>query len=555
MTRRATRERRELSQRGQIQVLKSTFQKLVSIHDRLSYLMRDFDYRSSDDLAYFAVRKFRVEELESMLQLMAKENPQPRATIAQITGHVRVARDPGKTKIGTLQVLETALLARFKKGILRGWVFQKDKKTNVMDPRLVTRVEYHPPEITSGGHRSPAYTQVSMEYWSKGKVRTTSVSYHSDELGRTVDELLIEKELFTETKEMLEDYDRNAETWLKWRVMLGEQFVGNGWMVEKNDSWHHREHDAELHGTKVVVDDRCDAVETHRSSSIFDDLEDDEADDQPSDKYCRIPVEFYVWCFNLDSHRSGYVHVTHLKPYVYRPEVREKLVLKAEHEDLIDALTHDFDVLLEDVISGKSGGTTVICQGPSGTGKTLTAEVYAEVMKRPLYRVHSGQLGIDAEGVEKELKQALSNAKRWRAFLLIDECDVFLMRRGENLDLNAVCGVFLRVMEYYDGVMFLTTNRLDDIDDAILSRCLAIIRFELPGLVERKRIWKELGDTYKLDLVKKPKEVDRLAKTWECSGRDIKGLIRLSIKYAAQRTKKPVTFDDIRRLAVFRGFK
>lgn len=257
-----------------------------------------------------------------------------------------------------------------------------------------------------------------------------------------------------------------------------------------------------------------------------------------------------------------------MQPYVYRPELRQKLVLPADHSNLLDALTGDMDVLMDDIVGGKSGGSIIICQGRAGTGKTLTAEIYAEIVERPLYRVHSGQLGINAETVEAELKAALDRTKRWGALLLIDEADVFLMERGESLERNAVVGVFLRVLEYCDGLIFLTTNRLDIIDDAILSRCIAQIKYDAPDEENRALLWHTLGDVYGMEIVKpapqhKPVVIGNLAVNPMCirlakeftnaTGRDIKGLIRLSIKYSRQRGFEP-SFGSVQRMAIFRGF-
>jgi len=105
---------------------------------------------------------------------------------------------------------------------------------------------------------------------------------------------------------------------------------------------------------------------------------------------------------------------------------------------------------MDDIVEGKSGGTTVLCAGPAGVGKTLTAEVYSEIIKRPLYRVHSGQLGLNVSEMEKALKDTLIRAQRWGAVMLIDEADVYIRRRNDSLSSNAVVGVFLRVLEYFN---------------------------------------------------------------------------------------------------------
>jgi len=118
---------------------------------------------------------------------------------------------------------------------------------------------------------------------------------------------------------------------------------------------------------------------------------------------------------------------------------------------------------------------------PARRGKTLTAEVYAEIIRRPLYRVHSGQLGLNVAQMEQVLKDVLTRAQRWGAVMLIDEADVYIKRRNDDMAMNAVVGVFLRVLEYFNGLLFLTTNRIDDIDEAIVSRCIALIKYSMPS--------------------------------------------------------------------------
>ena len=66
--------------------------------------------------------------------------------------------------------------------------------------------------------------------------------------------------------------------------------------------------------------------------------------------------------------------------------------------------------------------------------------------------------------------------------------------------MNAVVGVFLRVLEYFNGLLFLTTNRIDDIDEAIVSRCIALIRYQAPDEAARARIWRVMAGQFGLAL-------------------------------------------------------
>ena len=92
------------------------------------------------------------------------------------------------------------------------------------------------------------------------------------------------------------------------------------------------------------------------------------------------------------------------------------------------------------------------------TSKTLTAEVLAEYKERPLYSIQCSQLGIDPETIEKNLAVVLQRANRWNAILLLDEADVYITKRGSSLQHNAIVGVFLRILEYAQCILIMTTN-------------------------------------------------------------------------------------------------
>ncbi len=255
--------------------------------------------------------------------------------------------------------------------------------------------------------------------------------------------------------------------------------------------------------------------------------------------------------FHLDLHHYLWVHVDDMTPYAYQPELKQKLVLPEEQTDLIDILTAEMDLLMDDIVAGKSGGTTVLCAGPPGVGKTLTAEVYAEIIQRPLYRVHSGQLGLSVAAMESALKDALTRAQRWGAVMLIDEADVYIKRRDDDITMNAVVGVFLRVLEYFNGLLFLTTNRIDDIDEAIVSRCIALIKFYPPDDEARRKIWTVM--THQFGLPADQILLEALVETFPAAtGRDIKGLAKLAAKYCHHKAVAP-TLDVFKRCAIFRG--
>ena len=129
--------------------------------------------------------------------------------------------------------------------------------------------------------------------------------------------------------------------------------------------------------------------------------------------------------------------------------------------------------------------------GPPGVGKTLTAELIAEHLRKPLMPVSAGELGTTAETVEKWLPRIFKRASRWKAVLLLDEADVLLEQRSSHdIHRNALVCVFLRTLEYYQGMMFLTTNRVEQIDDAIASRIHFKLKYDKLNLEQRTNVWR-----------------------------------------------------------------
>ena len=143
------------------------------------------------------------------------------------------------------------------------------------------------------------------------------------------------------------------------------------------------------------------------------------------------------------------------------------------------------------MIEGKGNGLLILLHGPPGTGKTLTAESVAEVVQRPLYRVTCGDIGTDAEGVEAYLESVLYIGKIWGCVVLLDEADVFLEERVlSDLQRNALVSVFLRVLEYYDGILILTSNRVGTFDEAFRSRIKLALHYKALTKPERRKVWR-----------------------------------------------------------------
>jgi AAA+ superfamily predicted ATPase len=129
-----------------------------------------------------------------------------------------------------------------------------------------------------------------------------------------------------------------------------------------------------------------------------------------------------------------------------------------------------------------------------GCGKTLTAEAISELLKKPLYIVTAGDLGITASEVEKTLGSVLDLCQTWDALVLIDEADVFLeARNSTEIQRNALVCVMLRLLEYYSGCLFLSSNRsAGSIDAAIASRITVMLSYPPLDTEGRAKVWRNL---------------------------------------------------------------
>ncbi|KAI2622556.1 P-loop containing nucleoside triphosphate hydrolase protein [Hypoxylon sp. NC1633] len=184
----------------------------------------------------------------------------------------------------------------------------------------------------------------------------------------------------------------------------------------------------------------------------------------------------------------------------------DRLVMPQENKDLIKALVHRYAANPHnstrppppwgsDFVEDKGHGRIFLLHGSPGVGKTYTAECIAEYTGRPLLSLTCGDLGNDETQVEQALSKWFDLAERWGAVMLLDEADVYTEKRmTADLKRNSMVSVFLRCMEYYKGILFLTTNRVGTFDDAFVSRIHVIIHYARLTLEYRNAIWGQFFD-------------------------------------------------------------
>ena len=229
--------------------------------------------------------------------------------------------------------------------------------------------------------------------------------------------------------------------------------------------------------------------------------------------------------------------VSGISPIVWNDTAFDSLVLPDSQKNIVRALVESHVLHsgqnIDDVILGKGQGLVAVLHGPPGTGKTLTAEGTAEYLKRPLYSVSIGELGTSADTLERELKKILDIAHGWGAVLLLDEADVFLETRTvQDIHRNALVSIFLRLLEYFQGILFLTTNRVETFDEAFQSRIHIALRYGELKTAAKKSVWKLFINKVKsVDGVStelfKESDFDSLARRM-LNGRQIKNMVRTS---------------------------
>lgn len=420
-----------------------------------------------------------------------------------------------------------------------GWLYREHE--DGVQPYLVTSVnllqpsEYDPKESPS---LSITLRTVSAhENGSRNGGATRLVLAASDVSRRAPEKILVNAGYYLETSALRKAYDSELEHFTKTAPQFAEQFRYNGTPTEA-DSYHFRT----VSRTSRVINDL--APKARRD--IHEEFESDVTGEVHD-----VPVMLTLPVFDLHSHDFITVRAAGLKEYVYDKTLSDKLVLPDSHRTLMDVLTSEIEEFSGDFIEDKAAGNVILCQGVPGVGKTLTAEVYSEIIERPLYSLSTVSLGITPDSVAKSLQSVFKRAKRWNAVLLLDEADVFVTQRGTDLTRDAIVAEFLRVMERFDGLMFMTTNLSNVIDEAILSRCAAIVPYALPDKDNARLVWEKIAQINEVNLGEDL--ITELVDTFpQAAPRDIKMLLRLVLRVSHSQGAE-INLDLFKRYAVFRS--
>ncbi|APA16115.1 hypothetical protein sscle_16g108850 [Sclerotinia sclerotiorum 1980 UF-70] len=183
--------------------------------------------------------------------------------------------------------------------------------------------------------------------------------------------------------------------------------------------------------------------------------------------------------FALRNRKWVLLNLAQLRP-LEQSDSWENLVLPRGHRKMVQAMveTHTQNISANkdvnvgmDLVQGKGRGCVILLHGVPGVGKTSTAECVAAYTKKLLYSITCGDIGVEPRELERNMDNHFKLANRWGCVLLLDEAGVFLAKRDQkDIQRNGPVSAFLRMLEYYSGILFLTTNRVGAIDDAFRSR-------------------------------------------------------------------------------------
>ena len=185
-------------------------------------------------------------------------------------------------------------------------------------------------------------------------------------------------------------------------------------------------------------------------------------------------------------------------------------------------------------------GLSLLFSGAPGTGKTMVAGIISNEMGLPLYRVDLSRIVSKYIGeTEKNLSSLFDEAERSNSILLFDETDALFSQRTEVKDskdrgANLEISYLLQRMESHSGICIMTTNYIENIDQAFFRRISYVFHFPKPSEKDRERIWRNF---FSKKVPMRKVDFDFISK-FELSGGSIKNIVVSSCLKAVQEKKR-----------------
>ncbi|KAG6357689.1 hypothetical protein INS49_013568 [Diaporthe citri] len=241
-----------------------------------------------------------------------------------------------------------------------------------------------------------------------------------------------------------------------------------------------------------------------------------------------------LYGFSFDDKTWGAFAESSIYDVVWNESAIDMLVLPPEKKEFIQVVVKahgsgEHAARFDDFIRNKGKGLLGLLAGPPGVGKTMTAEAVAEIAHRPLYMISSGELGDTSASIQSGLSKLMKLSEMWDVVVLLDEADVFLSERN-NVDLsrNAITSIFLRHLEYFQGIMMLTTNRVKSLDQAFQSRIHFCLDYPDLTFDARRMIWSNFIQkaSQDIEVTLQDEDMNKLAQQ-ALNGRQIKNVVGL----------------------------
>ncbi|KAI8950669.1 hypothetical protein F4801DRAFT_333308 [Xylaria longipes] len=205
-----------------------------------------------------------------------------------------------------------------------------------------------------------------------------------------------------------------------------------------------------------------------------------------------------MWAFSLKHKSWELILPEDIGDVQHQGNALNQLVMKPDDKEKLESALHTYctDESIKngnDVARGNGGGLTILLHGNPGTGKTFTAECLAAKHGMPLYNITCADLGTDLEVLKKRLREICLRAANWKALLLLDEADMFIQARDmQDLRQYAVVSTFLHHLDDSEALLFITSARVDRLDQALESRVAMPIHLPDISFESQQTIWKSL---------------------------------------------------------------
>ncbi|OTB06094.1 hypothetical protein M426DRAFT_319166 [Hypoxylon sp. CI-4A] len=253
------------------------------------------------------------------------------------------------------------------------------------------------------------------------------------------------------------------------------------------------------------------------------------------------------------------LHIELIRDVVWNEEASKDMVADEDTKELILALVTSQATAETDteLMETNSNGFNLLLYGSSGTGKTSTAELIAEMAKKPLFLVTCGDLGVEPGVIEKNLQTVLYYGRIWDCVVVLDEADIFLKRRTLNPTDDALFPTIRRVLEQNDGILVLTGYD-NDVEDALSARIHVKVHCKDLEWIDGEQVWRnsidrlqKLGEQDNIDFEDIRSHIKDLAYITR-NRRDIGNSIKMARRLAKLKKRK-MTFEHLEGTIIAAG--